>query len=270
MSDLKLLFGAFRQIVLKQQGRMIDSCPEPEIIAKFPEGIPDSIAEHIAFCPTCRMTLQIIQNGRVFAEEDRVPDWERIQRRLNRSAHWVLLKERIRSITRIPLEIIPVCSMVPVRLADPTVTELTLTIFEINLTERPCLSKDSLKVTRLEQDRDQDQFNLEISGFDPALAGAEARLGLARQEIYLTACGYRSTCREWDLSQIEMKLQYGLSRQGGLSGRFNNLIRDTVWFEGIIETGVTGTTLLITAPEMLSELFLRRDVWSMLLVSQPS
>lgn len=269
MDNRQSLFETIQTIACVRSASTAKWCPEPSVLERFPDNVTDAVIEHVAFCPLCRRNLQILHFGKAFTASDRSPDLERILRRLRGIARWSVIRDRIRSIAIDPFLIFPEAQLTAVRLAEPTSPAMTLTVFEINLTDLPQLSSSGLRIDRLQKDRDSNKFLLGISGFDPELAGSEVRFGLTRQNAVLAACRISSTSHEWSMTEIEHKLQKAFQRSGKPSIRLDRLIRSTAWFEGSIQPDNSGAHLHLTCPDSLSSLFFRNDVWSIMLVSKP-
>jgi len=265
MNDWTDIFAAIRRAAVILDARSRSACPD--LRGLEPSELPDELTIHIAFCPECRERLQVMHRGKRVADTSTEPNWNRMLRRLGRAARWILLTERIRGVTGIPDGLLPEMLPARVRLAGRETAGITLTIFEINLTELPELSTDGLEIEQFGETGGSGDSQLVIRGFRPELEGAPVRLGLARSTTCLDLCGVRTENREWDLSGIEHKLQKAFLRKGRPSRRLQRLIDTTAWLDGRISSGTGGPRLVLTPPAALTSLFLRDDIWTMLLVS---
>jgi hypothetical protein len=267
MNNRDSLFEAIRNAAAIRREQAGTGCPDSETLKSFSTDLPDDLAVHLAFCPACRKQIQILNTGHAHSETIPNPNWNRMLRRLDRAAHWTVLTDWICSVTGIPDMLRPETLPAVARLAEHEAPETKLTVFEINLTSFPNLSSTRLEVTRFGDIDGSGTTRLIISGFRPELVNASVRMGLARSHSYLDLCGYRKDTRDWDLHRIENRLQKAFLLKGQRSRPLQRLIGESAWLDGRITTGPAGIQLTLTPPESLAGLFLRKDIWAMLLVS---
>jgi hypothetical protein len=267
MTDTGMPFELLRVIARQKQRSVADACPGVAFPAGFPESASQETVEHVAFCPVCQKRLQILNSGSVYTDVEPEPDWEKLLKRIRMLAHWKQIKERIQRFTRDISVVFPDIQLAATRQGEESVEECKLIIFEVNLTSLSNLSPCNLAISRLQHDSENRRFIIEISGFYPQLAGAGARLGIARKDSIVNACGNQLTQKD-NLLQIEKALVHGFEQQNGPPDTFNRLIEDAVWLDGILESAASETRLVLRCPAHVSSLLFRKDVWSILLISK--
>lgn len=267
MTDSGMPFELLRVIARHKQQSVAEACPGVAFPTDFPENASHQTVEHVAFCPVCQKRLQILNSGSVYTDVKLEPDWEKLLKRIKMLAHWKQIKERIRRFARDVSVVFPDVQSADTRQGEDSVEECKLIIFEVNLTSLSNLSPCNLAISRLQHDSENRRFIIEISGFYPQLAGAGARLGIARKDSIVNACGNQLTQKD-NLLQIEQILVRGFEQQNGPPDTFNRLIEDAVWLDGNLENARSETRLVLRCPAHVSSFLFRKDVWSILLVSK--
>ncbi|MBN1298033.1 hypothetical protein JXA80_14740 [bacterium] len=277
MIEKEALFSAIDRVARDGMGDEPSPCPGWDLPASFPDGASQELIRHVAFCPMCRMRLHLRHTGMAASVIAESPDWSKMVRRLARYARWSTITAAIRhpaeSLTEImakgfPGQVAMAWESPGTRRAQPGFPGLSLTIFEVNLTAMEQLSSQGLTAGVVPASEHPGGRAIRISGFHPALSGAEARLGLASRSAFLSACDLRPDSETWNLIKIEQRLQRGFQRSGALSRRMSRLIADTVWLEGVLAApNAPVIELCIDVPDPLSGWVYRGDVWMILIVS---
>lgn len=243
------------------------SCPTAEWISRFPARLSLDELTHIAFCPHCHSALHVHHTGDVFREKCQSPDLKKLLSRITRSARWEQIKDAIAEWIDRSTYVLPETSFAFARLPDESPSGLGLTVFEINLTPEK-LSREGLRIDRYAPTDDPQVMQLMISGFDPAIEGHDARVGLCPRDTILKICRQEPLPIPPDLEKIEQTLQkIFLGHVAGATSRMNQIGSQSIWNEGSIEPASGNRwTLSVKLPAHAADYFVRGEYWAILIV----
>lgn len=268
MNNQKKIHQAILTLQNRQSDPMKTPCPDPAQLSDLLETAPYSVVVHVAFCKSCQQKLQVINTGKVFVQHPVKPDLSKILRRLRRHAHWSNLKQHISNVLNTPHTLFPQPAFSTVRSGNDETMATNLTVFEINLSPVTNLSRQGLSIAFIPPQNQDTTYQLQIDGFVAELANVDVCLGISGRKSFLKACNYRTGTQDWDLSQIEQRLQRGFRRAGKLTRRLEKLLQETIWIDGILsgntKTGESVAMLNLSEEQMA--LLNRTDIWAMLLI----